>query len=164
MAGWTSIFTFFGSAVGILTGLFVVWDRFYKHAPSLFLVAKPLIEGGKQRKAFLRLVNNSERPLIASWPNGSEDNVMRVATNDGIRGIVASIVRGETSVVLDGKDDRLFPVLKPPNWDDLSDDGTIEINVRWRFVQPLIWKRDRSTTVRIDKRSLKLLEDEADLE
>ncbi|MGO8463191.1 hypothetical protein AB9F45_01345 [Rhizobium leguminosarum] len=155
-------FTIPGSIVGFVTGGFVIWERFLRYQPTAFIIAKPLIPGGAQKGCYLRVVNRSERPILMSWPTGIADDVLRIATDNSTRSIVKSLLHGEKAVVLDGGQEAAFPVLTPPNWRSLDPDQTMETTVRWRFVQPVIWKRDRSFLVRISKRSYLHLLDEVE--
>ncbi|NZD59533.1 hypothetical protein HX900_00125 [Rhizobium sp. WYCCWR 11290] len=155
-------FTIPGSIVGFVTGGFVIWERFLRYQPTAFIIAKPLIPGGAQKGCYLRVVNRSERPILMSWPTGTRDNALRIATDHSTRSIVKSLLHGEKAVVLDGGQEAAFPVLTPPNWRSLDPDQTMETTVRWRFVQPVIWKRDRSFLVRISKRSYLHLLDEVE--
>lgn len=153
-------FTIPGSIVGFVTGGFVIWERFFRYQPSAFVVAKPLIPGGAQKACYLRVVNRSERPILFSWPTGMEDNALRIASDHSTRSIVKSLLHGEKAVALDGGEEAIFPILKPGNWHALDLDQTMETLVRWRFAQPMIWKRDRTFRVSISKRSYLLLLDE----
>ncbi|WP_105437681.1 hypothetical protein [Neorhizobium sp. T25_13] len=150
----------FGALVGMVTAAFVIWERFYRYEPAAFIVAQPLIPGGRQKGAYLRVINRSERPIIVSWPNGIQDNAMRIALSHSTRSIVVSLLEGETALAIDGEKDFLFPILKPPNWGSISDDNTIDITIHWRFVQPQLWKRDREIKVSITKRSWNVIVDE----
>lgn len=146
-----------GSIIGIITGGFVIWERFFRYEPSAYITAKPLMPGGAQKQCYLRVINRSERPIILSWPNGTENDAMRLATDHSIGAIVNSLHEGEQAIALDGKVEEEFPVMVPPNWDQLEPQQTIEIRVNWHFAQPMIWKRHRSFLVRITKRSYQLL-------
>ncbi|MBY3059437.1 hypothetical protein HF263_25705 [Rhizobium leguminosarum] len=137
-ADFVPFFTIPGSIIGVVTGAFVIWERFFRYQPTAFIISKPLIPGGAQKGCYLRVVNRSERP------------------------IVKSLLHGEKAVVLDGGQEVAFPVLTPPNWRSLDPDQTMETTVRWRFVQPVIWKRDRSFLVRISRRSYLHLLDEVE--
>lgn len=146
-----------GSIIGIITGAFVLWERIFRYEPSAYLIAKPMIPGGVHKAVYARIINRSDRPIVLSWPNGRTDSVMRIAIDHSARAIVGSVFEGTESVVLDGQEEKNFPVMLPPNWQDLEQGATIEIVITWRFVQPLLWKRDRYFTIRVDKRSYQLL-------
>ncbi|EJB07522.1 hypothetical protein Rleg9DRAFT_6536 [Rhizobium leguminosarum bv. trifolii WSM597] len=161
-ADFVPFFTIPGSVIGVVTGAFVIWERFFRYQPMAFIIAKPLIPGGAQKACYLRVINRSERPIFVSWPTGIEDNALRIAADHSSRAIVKSLLHGEKAVVLDGGEDATFPVLKPRNWEALEPDQTIETIVRWRFAQPMTWKRDRTFLIRISKRSYLLLTDEVD--
>ena len=119
-----------------------------------------LVPGGQTKGAYLRVQNRSERPIIVSWPNGSSPNSLRIALNHDTRSIVVSLIDGRTSVAIDGHSTQIFPILRPNNWADLNDEQTVEVSVKWRFAQPLLFKRHRSIAVRITKQAYKLLVDE----
>ena len=149
-----------GTVVAIVTGGFVIWERFFRYQPSAFIVAQPLVPGGQTKGAYLRVQNRSERPIIVSWPNGSSPNSLRIALNHDTRSIVVSLIDGRTSVAIDGHSTHIFPILRPNNWADLNDEQTVEVSVKWSFAQPLLFKRHRSIAVRITKQAYRLLVNE----
>lgn len=151
-----------GSIIAIITGAFVVWERLYRYRPLAYLIAEPLITGGAQKAAYVRIINRSDRPILLTWPTGTENNMMGIAVDHSTKAIVHSIVAGTKSLVLHGNEDHDFPVMLPPNWQDIDPTGTIEIAVTWRFIQPQLWKRDRYMTIGVDKRSYQLLVDDDD--
>jgi hypothetical protein len=151
-----------GSIVGMITGLFVVWDRFFRNEPSAFIVAYPLIPGGKQKGAYVRVMNHSERPIIVSWPKGSQPNAIRIALSSSETDVRGVLNGGRIATVIDGKQELLLPLLKPNNWESIEEAGTARVVIKWRFVQRRIWPFDRSIRVSIKKRSWKTIVNETD--
>src|SRR5262249_17289077 len=115
------------------------------------IVARPLIPGSVNISHFLMLENVSDRPILVSWDNG-EPNRLRLATNDSIRGIVTSLISGETVICIESKSEMVMPVLKAAKYDDIDAENMLELELRWKFAQPRVWKRDRSILISIRKR------------
>nr|CAD6413155.1 hypothetical protein REQ54_01113 [Rhizobium sp. Q54] len=152
----------FGAIVGIVTGGFVIWERFFRYQPAMFLVSAPMLPKGAYKACYLRVINRSERPIIISWPTGLAKDEIRISADHSTRAIVGSLLHGQKAIVIDGKSDMSFPVHTPTNWHEIGTDQTIDVVVNWQFVQPLIWKKERSVRVRITKRAFILLQGNED--
>lgn len=159
MGVW-SVVQGFGAIVGIVTGIFVIWERFFRYQPAMFLVAQALIPDGAQKACYLRVINRSERPIIISWPTGIARDALRIAAGSSTRDVVAALIDGHKAIVVDGNETTMFPVHTPPNWQELSREQTVEVVLTWQFVQPLIWKKARSVRISITKQAYLLLQDE----
>lgn len=159
MTAW-DIIQGFGAIVGIVTGVFVIWERFFRYQPAMFLVSQALIPGGAQKACYLRVINRSERPIIVSWPTGIARDDLRISAGSTIRDVVAALMDGHKAIVIDGSETAMFPVHTPTNWPELSSDQTVEVVLTWQFVQPLIWKKARSVRISITKQAYLLLQDE----
>jgi hypothetical protein len=99
-----------------VTALFVIWDRLFRNAPAAFIVARPVSPGGGVKGTYLRIINRSERPLIISWPTDISQNDLRLAADHSIGAIVASLIDGTTSAVVEGTSDAHLLVLKPESF------------------------------------------------
>ncbi|NRP19275.1 hypothetical protein LPJGGPFB_02530 [Ensifer adhaerens] len=148
-----------GSIVGLITGAFVIWERFLRYTPSAFLIAQPYIPGGAQKGAYLRIINRSERPIIVRWPTGMKDHTLSIARDHSTRSIIRTILEGDLATAIDGSSEHLFPVHTPNNFPEIPNDGTMSIEVSWRFAQPLIYKHDRTLKVSISKEAYRVLLD-----
>ncbi|MDI7862549.1 hypothetical protein MRS76_11310 [Rhizobiaceae bacterium n13] len=144
-------FTIPGSIVAFITGGFLIWEKVVRYRPAIFLVSKAPSGFGTEREVFLRVINRSERPIIFSWDKGLSANAMRLSLSNDTYSIVSAHFKGRQTVVLDGNEDRLFPAFPPSNWDAIGSDGTMEVVVTWRFVQPITWQRERRQVVKVDK-------------
>ncbi|MGN7878426.1 hypothetical protein [Ensifer sp. 22460] len=152
-----------GSVVGLITGGFVIWERFFRYAPSVFLIARPYIPGGAQKGAYLRVVNRSERPIIIRWPTGVNDHALNIARDHSMRAAIMTALDGEIAIAIDGCSEQVFPVHAPDNIGSIPSEGTMSVEISWSFAQPLIYKRDRTVRVTISKQSYQVLLDlEAD--
>jgi hypothetical protein len=153
-------FTIFGSIVAIITGGFVIWERFFRHSPIAFATSDVLVPGGQVRGCYLRIRNRSERPIIVSWPTGIQRNELRVSVDHERGSIIQSLLDGEKAVIVDGMSDGSFVLHPASNWKDLDLDQTMEIVIKWRFVQPMIYQFDRNIHLSLSKRAYLLLIDE----
>ncbi|WP_050420301.1 hypothetical protein [Bradyrhizobium tropiciagri] len=139
-----------GSVSGICSAIFLVADRYFKHYPTAIMVAGPLIEGSSNITHFLWLKNYSERPIIVSWQH--ESNHLHLAKDDSARSIMHSVLPGESAVSLGPNAETQLRVIKPSNHDSIDPDNSLELRLRWRFAQPIIWKADRTIRIWMRKR------------
>lgn len=140
-----------GSVSGIFAAVFLVWDRYIKHVPIAIIVARPLIVGSQQVAPFLLIKNASDRPVLFYWDNGDRTK-LRVAKDQTVRGIVESLVDGQSVVSRGPSAEAYLPVLKPSTYDDIDPDNVMELQLRWRFAQPRIWVADRKLIISVRKR------------
>jgi hypothetical protein len=140
-----------GSLSGISAAAFLVWDRYTKHFPVAIIVPRPLIPGSQQIVHRLYIKNVSDRPILVNWEHG-DANQLRIAKDESLDGIFNSQLRGQTVISLDAGAEALLPILKPGNYDQIDPDNSLQVDLRWRFAQPLIWKPDRRASVWIKKR------------
>ncbi|WEZ83514.1 hypothetical protein P6U16_01260 [Rhizobium sp. 32-5/1] len=153
------VFQGLGAMVGLVTGGFVFYEHLMRHAPLAYVVTTPFMEHGS-RYAYVRIDNRSPRPILISWPSGIQDNRFTIGKDHSSRSIVEALLDGERAIAVDGNSTRDLVLLKPPNFGSMPLEGEADVVIRWRFAQPLIWKRERSITVRISKGDLLLLLDE----
>lgn len=147
-----------GAIVGLATGLFVVWDRFFRFAPSAIVIVRPLIPGGIPKAAYLRVTNRADRPILVSWQNGRRNGEFGIAADHSSRAIIVSILEGCRTIAIDPSEATELVLFDPPDIDEIDPENTIECELSWRYAQPKIWKRDRRISVRIPKRSLMQLD------
>ncbi|WP_085024776.1 hypothetical protein [Ensifer aridi] len=144
-----------GAIVGLVTGCFVIWERFYRFTPSAFIVASSISPGSPFKEPHLRVINRSERPIILKWRNETRANRLGLGKDLSLRVIIASLLDGESAIAIDGNSDYLLPLFRPQNYKALPDEAELDVDIWWSFAQPLIWKRERKITLRITKRNLK---------
>jgi hypothetical protein len=146
--------------LGALAGLFASAHIFFKWAtkgyPSTIIDAQPLISGSSQIEPVLKVINNSDRPILLSWDNGHLDR-FRIAKDDSINGIVRSLVIGKSVVALPSSGARELILLRPQHYDDIDQENKIEAHLFWKFAQPVIWQRYRRLRVSISKQDLENL-------
>lgn len=90
-----------GAIIGLATGAFVVWDRFYRMTPTAVVVVRPLIPGGIPKATYLQVRNRADRPILVSWQNGQREFSFGIAKDHSTRSIVASFVGGRETIVID---------------------------------------------------------------
>lgn len=61
--------------VGLATGAFVIWDRFWRHTPQAIVVPRPLMEGSANIVARLAVKNLAPRPILLSCENGGANHL-----------------------------------------------------------------------------------------
>lgn len=143
-----------GAVVGLATGLFVLWDRFWRMTPAAVVVMRPVSEGGRVLSPHLSIRNPADRPILVRWENGSRQGRFSLAKDWSTRSIVVSALGGETTAVVDAGETKEFPLHKPEDAGRIDPDNLIEVDLYWRFAQPKIWKRDRRIRVALPKRSM----------
>ncbi|UFW82886.1 hypothetical protein BjapCC829_23135 [Bradyrhizobium barranii] len=139
-----------GAASGLLAISLLLWDRYVKHVPVAVIVARPLMAGSRQIVPFLHLKNPSDRPILVSWKDG-DHRKMRVAKGQSLEGVLQTMFEGDTTISLDAGADAVLPIFKPRDYDNISPENQMELCLRWKFVQPRIWKVDRSIVASIKK-------------
>jgi hypothetical protein len=145
-----------GGLAGICSALFLIYDRFTKHYPVAFIEARPLIEGGAHIASFLVLKNVSERPILVSWTDGQADQLI-VAKDHSPEGIFRYLQEGETTISLAPQDEAVLPLLRPRTYEQIDVENMMEVELRWRLAQPVLWQLPRRLPVRIKKRDFEAL-------
>jgi len=145
-----------GAVVGIMTGLFVLWDRFYKMSP-VAVVTTHADEDGWVKTTHLRVWNPSDRPILISWRNGAPGN-LRIAIDHSIQNIVTAAVGGAQTIVVESGQQKDLLLLKPEGYNAIDRENRVEAELFWRYAQPKIWQRDRRIRVSIPKASLMIMD------
>ena len=145
-----------GGLAGIFSALFLIYDRFTKHYPMAFIEARPLVEGGNHIASFLVLKNVSQRPISVSWTDGQSDQLI-VAKDQSAESIFRYLCEGETTISLAPQDEAVLPLLKPQTYGQIDAENMMEVELLWRFAQPLLWQSPRRLPVRIKKRDFEAL-------
>jgi hypothetical protein len=147
-----------GGISGICTAIFLIYDRFTKHYPVAVIEARPLIEGGANIGHFLFLKNVSDRPILLSWTDGQTDR-LKIARDHSARNIMRSLFAGETTIALAPQAATRLPVIKPRMYADVDPENILQLEIRWQFAQPILWRKARSLWVRIRKADFEALVD-----
>jgi hypothetical protein len=145
-----------GAIAGLASAAFLIWDRATKHYPVALFEALPLIDGGSNIEVFVRLKNFSDRPVLLSWPNG-QGRGLYIARNDSAEGIMRYLFEGETTIVLSSQAERVFPLLRPSAYSKIDPENMMELEIRWQFAQPIVWRTPRTLRVAIRKRDFEAL-------
>lgn len=149
------IFQGLGALAGLVSGVYLLIDRWFAHYPTAFLAM-----GDSQ--AVLRVENRASQPIIVRWKNGIADDKLRFALDPSMKGIFTALVEGETVHCLDVSEVAEFWVVKPGNYDSLCKDAELMSSISWQFAQPKLWKPWREIPVRIKKEHFGLLRGEDD--
>lgn len=128
-------FTEFGAFVGLLTGIFTVYDRLIVGRP---LTTISLENPNGYRARNLRCENVSKHDLlirrIQSWPSW-----LNVAPDDSPRGVIASMVGEDFGALLPPGETRHFPITVSKG--ELVDKDSMA----WSpFVIVVSWRKSRS--------------------
>jgi hypothetical protein len=97
----------------LATGLSIVWDRFFRDAPTAIMVMRPLSPQTTVNGPFLRVTNPSDRPILLSWVNGHAAGRFGVMKSPDIEDIIVSVVEGRSTIVLDAGGSRELPIRRP---------------------------------------------------
>lgn len=145
-----------GALVGLATGAFVLQERLSKDAPIMFIVGLPYSIQGTLFP-YLRVVNQSRRPMVLSWAVGVRRHEFTLRTNNSTRAIISSLMPGHMSMIVSGNTETDLPLSNPTNFNEISFDNAIELNVTWQLAQPIIYQRPRKKRIVIVKKTYELL-------
>jgi hypothetical protein len=116
------------------------------------------MEDSMQIVPFVYLRNVSDRPLLASWKDGNRDG-LRIAKAQTAERVVRTLFNGETTVSLGPHGEAYLPLFLPRDKEAIEPENMMEMEIKWRFAQPRIWRVDRSVSVAIRKSDLEKLID-----
>jgi hypothetical protein len=142
-----------GGLSGISSAVFLIYDRFTKHYPVAFIEARPLIEGSQNIVPFLFLKNVSERPILLSWTDGDAAK-LRIGRDQSSRGIMRTLFDGETTIALSPQGEAVLPMFRPQAYEVIDPENMMELDLRWQFAQPVLWRAPRKLRIKIRKRDL----------
>ncbi|MGN6284767.1 MAG: hypothetical protein ACTHM2_06435 [Afipia sp.] len=148
-----------GGFAGFASTAYVLWDRFWQRTPSAIVLAQPVMAGSKTLRPVLAIRNVADRPIIVSWRNGP-DTGFRLAKDDSVRGIVQTMFPGAATAVVEPESTRRFHLLKPGNYDEINQENVIELQMSWKFAQPIIWQAPRKFRLSIRKADFEAILDE----
>ncbi len=149
-----------GAFAGFASFIFIVWEKWLRQHPTAIFVSQPLITGGANKSLSLRITNNATRPLIVTFENGLQSTNLSVSADNTLSAIAQSIAFEAISIALDAGETRLLPVYHPENFDELEADSVMELPFHWQLAQPIVWQRERRTTIRITKRASQIMTDD----
>ena len=92
--------------------------------------------------------NVSDRPVLLSWPNG-QGRGLYIARNDSAEGIIGYLSEGETTIALSSQTERVFPLLRPSTYPEIDPENMMELEIRWRFAQPIVRRTPRTLRLTI---------------
>jgi len=155
---WES-FKSVGGFAGFASTAYVLWDRFWHDTPSAVVLARPIMEGSKTLVPVLAVRNISNRPIIMRWRHGPGPG-FRLAKNDTSRGVIETLFAGDATATIDPEATRIFHLLKPNDYDEIDPDNVIELEITWKFAQPIILQTERRIRIAIRKSNLEALVEE----
>jgi hypothetical protein len=91
-----------------------------------------------------------------SWPNG-QGRGLYIARIDSVEGIMGYLSEGETTIVLSSQAERVFPLLRPSAYSEIDPENMMQLEIRWQFAQPILWRVPRTLRVTIKKRDFEAL-------
>lgn len=144
------LFKGLGAAAGLGSLSFLIWDRAVRAHPSAQIIAIPFRGGA--RHMFFQVVNRSERPILVELADRSLAGHFSLAADDSLDAMIAYVEPGKTTVAIDAGTERRFPLIQPPDFDDLHQDSHIVAEVWWRFAQPVLWHGNHRLRRSIPKR------------
>jgi hypothetical protein len=53
--------------------------------------------------------------------------------------------------------EAVLPLLKPHTYADIAPENMMELQIRWQFAQPILWREPRTLWVKIKKRDFEAL-------
>ncbi|MGM4870656.1 hypothetical protein AB7645_05445 [Bradyrhizobium sp. 956_D2_N1_5] len=140
-----------GSLAGICSAIFLIRDRFTKHYPVAIMFARPIMENSRNIVHFLSVKNYSARPVIVTW-EFENHNHLGLAKDSSVHGIVDSVFPGEKEICLGPDAEVHLQVIKPSNFRQIDPENSVQVRLRWRYAQPMLWKADRTIRVWMRKR------------
>ena len=145
-----------GGFAGFASTAYVLWDRFWQRTPSAIVLAQPVMAGSKNLTPILAIRNVADRPIIVSWRHGP-DTGFRLAKDDSVKGIVQTMFPGEATAIVEPDSTRHFHLLKPGNYDEISQENVIDLQMCWKFAQPIVWQARRKIRLSIRKADLEAM-------
>jgi len=142
-----------GALVGLLTGLFILYERLFREAPLAVIIPKSLTPGSVTKVCRLRIINRSPRPILISWTAGDYACNFAISKDDSLREVISAVVPGEVVHVVNGQTTTDLTLFPPSRLNEIDLDNVIEADVRWIFAQPLVWKLPRKLPIKITKRA-----------
>jgi hypothetical protein len=126
-AGWFEGIKTVGSLVGLLTGMFVVFDRFVRNQP---IVDVRPVHNAPQLE--LVITNVSNRSIVIRGIECQPD-ALAAAYGDNIDATVRAAAGLPARALMAPQEKKVFIVITRPTWDGLPTDMPVSIVVRWSF-------------------------------
>ncbi|MCF3935027.1 hypothetical protein L1787_16605 [Acuticoccus sp. M5D2P5] len=122
---------------GAGASLALLVDRLSKSRPSAYIIAKTL--GPDDRRwPFIRVTNNSDRPILVSFEN-AEDRPIGLSIDNSIDAIAATLLDNISRIHVDGKAHRDIQIIIHPR---LSREDHLTCVLKWRWAQLPRWRRN----------------------
>jgi hypothetical protein len=123
-----------GSIVALITGVFIVIDRFYKDRPYVYLWPETpeLTVGTPLLKIVVRNVSK-EAIFIKSFR--CSPPAMYVSHGPTIRHMIAAAMRQPINAVIGPESEQKFEWFTTPEWDKLAPTDKTVIAMRWAFTR-----------------------------
>ncbi|MCK0209360.1 hypothetical protein MWN33_15095 [Starkeya koreensis] len=144
-----------GSIVGLLTGIFVIYDKLFKNVPVMYFDVLTFSSG--YRSIILRIKNVSQRPILVKFARAKNRNTFSLGLGDGARDSIVSLISKGACVSIDGNSDYYLKVVNSFDFDLVKDDEILSAYVKWRFAQYSIHNIWRCKKLSIKKEDYKIL-------
>lgn len=155
-----------GALFGIGSALFLSYQHLVRFTPTAYFISNDVLADalrGTRKRARLRIVNRSERPILVRWPAGMKLNLIRILSDESTRAILVSLIHDENTVCLSGNATHEFDISTPNNFADLDPDNQLYTDLTWRYVQPMVCKWDRKISLIITKADFEALENHGEI-
>ena len=139
---------------GATTGGFYLAERVTRWRPHAIVIPKAFARGSDPQP-FLRIKNNSLRPILVELPSKQQAGHFMVAADDSALGIVRSVTSSEVTVTMDPGEERDFPLLMPWGYKELDDETYMHGVLRWRHAQPMVYIGNRKLSIAGRKRYMR---------
>lgn len=135
-----------GSIVGLVTGLFVFFDRVVRARPRLWVEAERV---GQNAYPVIRIHNLDTAPLFVRGVASSSSRYT-IAGDTSVSGIVRAMTGNRLDALIGGQSEMAFQIIDNKSSDsEHLDDGRVRFTVRWRRASsPEVWQLPVSVLVR----------------
>jgi hypothetical protein len=144
------ILTATGAFIGTATGVFVLWDRYSRSAPLVFIEAAAFVPNGNN-VPYLIVRNVASRPIIVELPTRVPTGYFRAARDETTIALVSSLMRKSVAVALVPSQTARFPLIVPGDFKQRSAHEYLAVSVQWRFALSRYFHWNRTVTQYITK-------------
>ena len=122
-----------GSIVGLMTGVFVLFDRWIRGRPLAWI-------GRSRVRGHLSLYVRNIAPIDILITRISVSDSFKIAKDDTIRGIASAMSSEDFTEVIAPEEVREFPLLRYPEG---QDEKRIHVKISWRKSDSTWWQPKR---------------------
>jgi hypothetical protein len=140
-----------GSIVGLLTGGFIVYDRFLRFRPVIWL--RPMTF----RRIELHVRNLADEDLLVE-EIGVRPPSVTVAVGSEVGDTVRAAAGQPFSIIIPAKADMGFPIVTRPEFDTLPDETRLSFKLRWSLASSR-WIWQKPVVLRVSRGQFRRLND-----